>query len=68
MARALGRKPDPETAVGRAARYFNDGLDREMIAERMGVRVGTVHGYLSRARYRGLIRQTSTATPDSSQN
>lgn len=68
MWKALGRKPDPETVVGRAARYFNDGLDREMIAERMGVRIGTVHGYLSRARYRGLIRSTSTATPGSSKS
>lgn len=63
MWKALGRKPDPETVVGRAARYFNDGVDPPMIAEAMGVRLGTVHGYLSRARYRGLITKTSTATP-----
>lgn len=64
MARAPERKPDPETAVGRAARYFNDGVDPPMIAEAMGVRLGTVHSYLSRARYRGLITKTSTAIPE----
>jgi len=55
MGKPLGRKPDNESAVGRAARYYNDGLDRPMIAERMNVTCGTVNGYLSRARYRGLL-------------
>jgi len=52
------RKPDLESVIGRAARYHNDGLDRHMIAERMNVTVGTVSGYLSRARYRGIINTT----------
>ena len=55
MGKPLGRKPDNESAVGRAARYYNDGLDRPMIAERMNVTCGTVNGYISRARYRGLL-------------
>jgi hypothetical protein len=55
MGKPLGRKPDNESAVGRAARYYNDGLDRPMIAERMNVTPGTVDGYISRARYRGLL-------------
>lgn len=55
MGKPLGRKPDNESAVGRAARYHNDGLDRPMIAERMNVTPGTVDGYISRARYRGLL-------------
>lgn len=45
---------DAETVVGRAAKYHNDGVSVEMIAERMGIKVNTVYGYLSRARYRGL--------------
>ena len=56
MGKSLGRKPDTETVIGRAARYHNQGVSAEMIAERMGVQIGTVYGYLSRARYRGLIR------------
>lgn len=55
MGKALGRKPDEESVVGRAARYKKDGLSTHMIAERMNVTVNTVHGYISRARYRGLI-------------
>ena len=55
MGKPLGRKHDKETVVGRAARYYNDGLDRPMIAERMNVTCGTVNGYISRARYRGLL-------------
>lgn len=55
MGKPLGRKHDKETVVGRAARYYNDGLDRPMIAERMNVTPGTIDGYISRARYRGLL-------------
>jgi hypothetical protein len=44
--------------VGRAAKYHEDGIDRHMIAERMNVKVGTVNGYLSRARYRSLVNTT----------
>lgn len=44
--------PLAETVVGRAARYHNEGVSNEMIAERMNIKVNTVHGYLSRARYR----------------
>lgn len=51
----MGRKPDELSVIGRAAQYQNDGLEIEMIAERMGVTKGTVHGYISRARYRNLI-------------
>ena len=55
MGKPLGRKPDEESVVGRAARYKKDGLSTHMIAERLNVTVNTVHGYISRARYRGLI-------------
>lgn len=58
MGMLLGKKPDEETVVGRAARYKKDGLSTHMIAERMNVTVNTVHGYISRARYRGLINTT----------
>lgn len=54
----MARKRDELTVIGRAAKYHEDGVDRHMIAERMNVTVGTVNGYLSRARYRGLVNTT----------
>lgn len=51
-----GRKPDIETVIARAVRYHEQGVSREMIAQRMGVQVGTVSGYLSRARHRGMLK------------
>lgn len=53
------RKPIEETAVARAARYLNDGLDCDLIALRMNINVSTVYGYLSKARHRGLIDRTT---------
>lgn len=53
------RKPVEETAVARAARYLNDGLDCDLIALRMNIKVGTVYVYLSKARHRGLINRTT---------
>ena len=53
------RKPVEETAVARAARYLNDGLDCDLIAIRMNINVSTVYGYLSKARHRGLIDRTT---------
>ena len=53
------RKPVEETAVARAARYLNDGLDCDLIALRMNINVSTVYGYLSKARHRGLIDRTT---------
>ena len=53
------RKPVEETAVARAARYLNDGLDCDLIAIRMNIQVGTVYTYLSKARHRGLINRTT---------
>lgn len=54
----MPRKADDESVVGRAARYKKEGLSTHMIAERMNVSVNTVHGYISRARYRGLVNTT----------
>jgi len=51
----VGRKPDELSVIGRAAKYQKDGVEIEHIAERMNVKVGTVRGYISRARYRGLV-------------
>jgi transposase len=56
MGRLLGRKPNAESVVGRAAALYNEGVDIPMIAERMGIQVGTVYGYLSRARSRKLLK------------
>ena len=53
------RKPVEETAVARAARYLNDGLDCDLIALRMNIKVGTVYVYLSKARHRGLINRAT---------
>ncbi len=64
MGKSLGRKPDTETVIGRAARYHNQGTSAEMIAERLGVQVGTVRVYLSRARHRGLIKGRSDPRDD----
>ena len=64
MGKSLGRTPDVETVVGRAARYHNQGVSAEMIALRMGVQVGTVQVYLSRARHRGLIEGYSKPAHD----
>ena len=64
MGKSLGRKPDVETVVGRAARYHNQGVSAEMIALRMGVQIGTVQVYLSRARHRGLIEGYSKPAHD----
>jgi len=55
MGRLLGRKPNAESVIGRAAELYNEGVDVPMIAERMGIQVGTVYGYLSRARSRKLL-------------
>jgi hypothetical protein len=63
MGKDLGRMPLAETVVGRAARYHNEGISNEMIAERMNIKVNTVHGYLSRARYRGLADGTPPPDP-----
>jgi len=51
----LARKRDELTVVGRAAQYQKDGVEIEHIAERMNVKAGTVRGYISKARYRGLV-------------
>jgi transposase len=56
MGRLLGRKPNAESVVGRAAKLYNEGVDIPMIAERMGIQVGTVYAYLSRARSRKLLK------------
>ena len=64
MGKSLGRKPDTETVIGRAARYHNQGTSAEMIAERLGVQIGTVRVYLSRARHRGLIKGRSDPGDD----
>ena len=53
------RKPVEETAVARAARYLNDGLDCDLIALRMKINVSTVYGYLSKARHRALINRAT---------
>ena len=64
MGKSLGRKPDTETVIGRAARYHNQGTSAEMIAERLGVQMGTVRVYLSRARHCGLIKGRSDPGDD----
>jgi len=63
MGKPLGRTPDTESVVGRAARYHNVGMSAPMIAERMDVQVNTVYGYLSRARYRALLTREDDAPP-----
>jgi len=56
MGRLLGRKPNAESVIGRAAELYNEGVDIPMIAERMGIKVSTVYAYLSRARSRKLLK------------
>ena len=51
----MARKRDELTVVGRAAKYKNEGVEVEMIADRMNVTPGTVHGYISRAKHRSLV-------------
>ena len=63
MGRALGRKPSFLTVVGKAAQLHNAGLTPEKIAEIMAVQPGTVIGYLSRAKHRGLIEANKTLQP-----
>lgn len=63
MGKPLGRTPDAESVVGRAARYHNEGLTPHLIAERMDVQVDTVYGYLSRARYRNLLTRENDGPP-----
>ena len=56
MGRLLGRKPNAESVIGRAAVLYNEGVDIPMIAERMGIQIPTVYAYLSRARSRKLLK------------
>lgn len=56
MGRLLGRKPNAQSVIGRAAGFYNEGVDIPMIAERMGIKVSTVYAYLSRARSRKLLK------------
>ena len=44
-----------ETVVQHAARLHNAKLDAEVIAERMGIQLGTVYNYISRARAAGML-------------
>jgi DNA-binding transcriptional regulator LsrR (DeoR family) len=44
-----------ETVVQHAARLHNAKLDAEVIAERMGIQLGTVYNYISRARTAGML-------------
>jgi hypothetical protein len=64
MGKPLGRTPDTESVVGRAARYHNEGLTPHLIAERMDVQVNTVYGYLSRARYRAMLTREDEPPPN----
>ena len=48
-------KNNKSELIQRVAKMYNEGVTQEAMAERLGVTVRTVGGYISRARVAGLV-------------